>query len=88
MAKQKENPFQPKSLTTEQRMVVDQLIQELGETHKNVKFSELKKATFKVLKVTFPPAWITRNMTVRSKEKRGRYNLSVLLKLPVVAFKE
>ena len=82
------NPFQPKSLTTDQRMLIDQLVTVFGDKHTNVKFSDLKKACFDILHVAFPPAWITRNMKVRNQEKRGRYDLSALLKLPVVAFKE
>jgi len=82
------NPFQPKTLTTEQRMLVDQLVTHLGEKHTNVKFKDLQQAAKDVLHLNFPPGWISRNMKVRNKEKRGRYDLSALLKLPVVAFKE
>lgn len=82
------NPNQPKSLTTEQRLFVDQLVTHFGEKHVNVKRSDLLKASKEISGNAYPPAWISRNLKVRSKEKRGRYDLSVLLKLPVVAFKE
>jgi hypothetical protein len=88
MSKSKVNPFEPKNLTTEQRLVVDKLIAKLGDKHTNVKFADLRKASFELFNIAFPPAWISRNMNVRNQEKRGRYDLSVLLKLPVVAFKE
>ena len=83
-----ENPNQPKSLTSDQRMFVEQLIARFGDKHTYVQRKELLKAAQDILHITYPPAWISRNLKVRSKEKRGRYDLSVLLKLPVVAFKE
>jgi hypothetical protein len=79
---------QPKSLTSAQRMFVEQLQTRFGERFTLVKRAELKKAAKEILKTATAPAWITRNLKVRIKAKRGMYDLSVLLKLPVVAFDE
>jgi len=79
---------QPKSLTSAQRMFVEQLQTRFGERFTLVKRAELKKAAKEILKTAAAPAWITRNKKVRHKEKRGMYDLSALLKLPVVAFDE
>ena len=89
MAKDKVvNKNQPKSLTSAQHMFVEQLQARFGEQFTNVKRNELLKASQDILKAATIPAWIARNLKVRNKEKRGRYDLSVLLKLPVVAFEE
>jgi hypothetical protein len=78
----------PKSLTSAQRMFVDQLQTRFGERFANVKRTELVKASQELLKNSTVPGWISRNLKVRNKEKRGMYNLSSLLKLPIVAFDE
>jgi hypothetical protein len=88
MTKKIENPNQPKSLTTEQRSFVDKLVTRFGDKHTNIKRKELKKASQEILHLAAAPSWITSNMKVRNKEKRGMYDLSALLKLPVVAFKD
>jgi hypothetical protein len=76
----------PKSLTTEQRLYLDQLVTRFGPDVSMVKRADLKKATQEILKIKAAPDWITRNLKCRCEHKRGRYDLSVLLKLPVVAF--
>jgi hypothetical protein len=78
----------PKSLTSEQRMFVDQLVARFGDRYTNVKRKEIRIAAQEILNLVVEPSWITCNKKVRNKEKRGMYNLSALLKLPVVAFKE
>ena len=89
MAKEKVvKKHQPKSLTSAQRMYVEQLQTRFGDRFTNVKRSELLKAANEILKLKYAPGWITRNLKVRNKEKRGMYDLSPLLKLPVVAFEE
>ena len=75
----------PKSLTTEQRLYLDQLVSRFPDITM-VKRADLKKATQEILKIKAAPDWITRNLKCRCVHKRGRYDLSVLLKLPVVAF--
>jgi hypothetical protein len=86
MAKKEADKHQPRSLTSSQRMFVDQLVARFGENHTNVKRADLKVAAKELLSTSTAPGWITRNMSVRSKTKRGRYNLAALLKLPIDAF--
>ena len=74
---------QPKSLTPKQRRFVDRLIERFQTSFTNVKRADLKKAAIEILGTKAAPRWVTRNMTVRKKE-RGYYDLSILLKLPVV----
>jgi hypothetical protein len=78
----------PKSLTTEQRLYLDQLVTKFGPDVHMVKRADLKKATQEILKIKAAPDWITRNLKCRLPHARGRYDLNVLLKLPVVAFAE
>jgi hypothetical protein len=73
----------PKSLTTKQRRFVDNLIERFGDKSNYVKRGDLKKAAHDILGTITAPAWITRNMTVRIKGDRGRYDLHVLTQLPV-----
>jgi hypothetical protein len=88
MSKSLEKPNQPKSLTTEQRMLVDKLIAHIGERHVMVKRKALHEAVMAVSTLSCIPGWIGKNLKVRHPEKRAIYDLSKLLKLPVVAFKE
>lgn len=82
------NPnHQPESLTPKMREFVDRLVERFGEVgHTYVKRSDLKRAAVELLCIKAAPRWITRNPTVRTS--RGRYDLSVLLKLPVVELPE
>ena len=48
---------------------------------------EVEKAAQAISGKKFCPTWISRNPKARITNKRGRYDLSALLKLPVVAFK-
>lgn len=86
MVKKETDKHQVRSLTASQRMFVDQMVIRFGEGHTNVKRADLKKAAQEFLNTSTAPGWITRNKAVRSKSIRGRYNLAVLLKLPIDVF--
>ena len=81
------NKNNPKSLTTEERLFLDKLISKLGEKYTLCKRVEVEKAAQAISGKKFCPTWISRNPKARITNKRGRYDLSALLKLPVVAFK-
>jgi hypothetical protein len=88
MSKKKVDNNSPKSLTTSQRLFLDQLIAKFGKNANLVKRSDLLKATKEINGLKFAPSWISKNLKVRIPDKRARYDLTVLLKLPVVAFKD
>ena len=67
----------PKSLTTEQRLYLDQLVTKFGPDVHMVKRADLKKATQDILKIKAAPDWITRNLKCRLPHARGRYDLNV-----------
>lgn len=71
----------PEFLTPKMRSIVEKLVERFGDGHNNVKRSELKKAAIDLFGTKAAPRWITRNMNVRIK--RGRYDLGVLMGLPV-----
>jgi hypothetical protein len=87
MSKTPENPNQPRSLTTDQKLFLDQLVAKF-EDPTNIKLSELTAVGEEISNRAYLPCWILRNLKLRNKNKRGRYDLSSLIKLPVVAFKE
>lgn len=73
----------PATLTPKQKRTVNQMIERFGDTHKEVKRGDLKKAANEVLSTEYAPAWIVCNKTIQVKDKRGFYDLSILASLPV-----
>ncbi len=74
----------PSTLSPKQRRFVDQLIERFGERASNVKRAAIRIAAMEILGTAYAPAWIVHNKTLRIEEKRAMYDLTVLLKLPVV----